>query len=435
MEDHGEDFPLGRVPNSARYGWFSVAVQRFGQLSALSQFLLGATLGFGMKFWSAFWALTLGAVVLEVVSIIVGIAGQREGMSTSLLARWTGFGRYGSAVIGIVIAIGLVGWFGIQNAVFAAGLAQLIGGMPMWLWSVLAGAAVIAIVTFGFLSMGWTAYIAVPLFLILSGWAIISGLSHHALHHLVAMAPPGPLLTLGQGTTLVAGGFIIGAVITPDMTRFNRTAGGVVKQTILGITLGEYTIGLVGVLLAHAIRSSNVVSIVYSTSGFIGTIILIMATLKINDWNLYSSTLGIVNAIDTLFDKKVSRTKTTWVIGGIGTILAAVGILQHFVGFLIILGVAIPPISGIMMTDYWILGRQRQALGDSVTKGRLPDSTELFNWPMIVAWVGSFLLGYFVQWGIQSINSLVAAVMLYWVCSVIDGRLEKRPKSIVGETA
>lgn len=160
----GEDFPLSRVPQNARYGWVSVAVMRFGQLSALSQFLLGATLGYGMSFWSAFWALTLGAVVLEIVSIVVGIAGQREGLSTSLLARWSGFGRYGSAVVGLVIAVGLVGWFGIQNAVFAQGLVQLIGILPEWLWSIIAGVAVIIIVTYGFLSMGWTAYIAVPLF-------------------------------------------------------------------------------------------------------------------------------------------------------------------------------------------------------------------------------------------------------------------------------
>ncbi|MCL4319241.1 MAG: cytosine permease, partial [Firmicutes bacterium] len=355
--EHGEDFPLSRVPQSARYGWFSVAIQRFGQLSALSQFLLGAALGFGMTFWSAFWALTLGAVVLEIVSIIIGIAGQREGLSTSLLSRWSGFGQYGSALVGLIIAVGLIGWFGIQNAVFAQGLVQLIGIFPEWLWSIIAGVAVIVIVTYGFLSMGWTAYVAVPLFLVLAAWTTISGLSHHSFHQLIHMLPPGSLLTLTQGTTLVAGGFIIGAVITPDMTRFNRNASDVVKQTILGITLGEYTIGLVGVLLAHAVRSSNVVNIVYSTSGFLGTVILITATLKINDWNLYSSSLGIVNMMNTVFGRKVSRMRTTWIIGGLGTLLAALGILQHFVGFLTILGVSIPPISGIMLTDYWILKR------------------------------------------------------------------------------
>ena len=52
--------------------------------------------GFGLDFWPAFWAFTLGAIILEIVSIFTGIAGMREGLSTSLLTRWTGFGRYGS---------------------------------------------------------------------------------------------------------------------------------------------------------------------------------------------------------------------------------------------------------------------------------------------------------------------------------------------------
>ena len=117
-----DDYALTRVPASARYSWWSVAVQRFGQVSALSQFLLGATLGFGMSFWSAFLALTLGAVVLEIVAIFVGVIGVKEGLSTSMLSRWTGFGRAGSALIGLAIGISLIGWFGIQSAVSAQGL-------------------------------------------------------------------------------------------------------------------------------------------------------------------------------------------------------------------------------------------------------------------------------------------------------------------------
>lgn len=103
-----DDYALSRVPSGARYSWWSVAVQRFGQISALSQFLLGATLGFGMGFWQAFLALTLGAVILEVVAVFVGVIGVREGLSTSMLARWTGFGRAGSAVIGLAIGISLI---------------------------------------------------------------------------------------------------------------------------------------------------------------------------------------------------------------------------------------------------------------------------------------------------------------------------------------
>ena len=98
-----DDYALRRVPEDARYHWFSVAIQRFGQLSSLASFLLGATLGFGMEFWDAVLAITLGAVILEIVTIFTGIAGQREGLSTSVLARWTGFGTAGSTLIGLAI--------------------------------------------------------------------------------------------------------------------------------------------------------------------------------------------------------------------------------------------------------------------------------------------------------------------------------------------
>src|SRR5690606_25330223 len=160
-----DDYAISRVPLQARYSWWSVAVQRFGQLSALSQFLLGATLGFGMTFWESFWAITFGAVILEVVAIALGVIGMREGMSTSMLARWCGFGQAGSALIGLAIGISLVGWFGIPSGVSAEGLYQLLPVMPVWAWSLVFGLAVTAIVVKGFHSMAWTAYLTVPAFM------------------------------------------------------------------------------------------------------------------------------------------------------------------------------------------------------------------------------------------------------------------------------
>lgn len=410
-----DDFALTRVPASERYSWFSVAVQRFGQLSALSQFLLGATLGFAMDFWSAFWALTLGAVILEVVAIFTGIAGQREGLSTSVLARWSGFGRYGSSLIGLVIAISLIGWFGVQNAVFAEGLHSLIGILPLWAWSILTGLIVTVIVIFGFLSMAWTAYITVPAFLLLSGYAIFSALQHYSLGYLVSSPAPGHVMTLAAGTTIVAGGFIVGSVITPDMTRYNRSVADVIKQTVIGVTLGEYTIGLIGVLLAHAVRSSDVIAIVTSTSGVIGTIVLIAATLKINDWNLYSSSLGFVNILDTVFGMHVNRAVVTLIVGIIGTVLSALGVLQLFVPFLTVLGVTIPPIAGIMVVDYFLLRRHRKELDESASRNGLPTIVESWNPVSIVVWIIASIIGYTLQWGIPVLNSLFSAAILYFL--------------------
>ena len=414
-----DDYALTRVPREARYSWWSVAVQRFGQVSALSQFLLGSTLGFGMHFWTAFWAFTLGAVILEVVSIGVGIIGAREGLQTSLLTRWTGFGHGGSAVVGLAIAISLIGWFGVQSGVSAEGLASLIGVLPTWGWSLLFGLAVTFIVLWGFGSMQWVAYVTVPAFLLLVAWSIGTGLVGHDVGALVSAAPPGPELTLLQGTTLVAGGFIVGAVITPDMTRFNRSAGDVVKQTVVGFTLGEYVIGMSGVLLAHAIRSDDIITIVTSSVGWVGTLVIILGTLKINDWNLYSSGLGLVNFVGTVFGKRVNRAVATLVLGIAGSVLAAAGILANFVGFLIVLGVAVPPVAGIMVAEYFVVKQWRPELERSRAAGTLPESAPTWVPATLVIWLAAALIGGFVAWGLPSINSLVAAFVLY----VVAGKL------------
>ncbi|MFI6541204.1 purine-cytosine permease family protein [Nonomuraea sp. NPDC050547] len=408
-----EDYALERVPASARYGWMTIAVQRFGLLSALSQFLLGATLGLGMTFWQAVLAVTLGAAILELVAIALGIAGMREGLSTSLLARWAGFGRYGSGLVGLVIATALLGWFGVQTAVLARGVSGLLGGSPAWIWAIAGGLVITAIVVHGFAGMAWTAWITVPAFLALAGWAIAVELAQRPLGELIASSPAGPAMSLAQGATLVAGGFIVGAVISPDMCRFNRNAADVVKQTVLGISLGEYVLALVGVLLAHALRTGDVVTIVTTTSGTVGVLVLITATAKVNDWNLYAASLGVTNTLYTAFGLKAGRAAVTVGLGVVGTALAALGMADHLVGFLILLGVAIPPIAGIMVAEYYVVRTWRAVLDTSREQGALPARSPGWVPAALAVWVAAALIGHYVTWGIPALNALLAAFVLY----------------------
>lgn len=417
---HGDDFALSRVPQDSRKHWFGIAVQRFGQVSALSQFLLGATLGYAMTFGDAVLAFLLGSIILEVVIVFVGFIGQREGLNTSLLARWTGFGEVGAALVGLAIGISLIGWFGIQSAISAQSLDNLMPGVfPVWAWSLLFGLAVTAIVAFGFKGMQLLANVTVPLFLILVGWSVISELSRHSIVDLMTSPPPGPSMSVLAGTGIVAGGLIVGAIISADMTRFNRSGADVVKQTVVGVTLGEFVIGLSGVLLAHATASGDIVAIITSSVGFIGLLIVITGTLKINDWNLYSSTLGLVNFISTAFGKNLNRVTTTVVLGVVGSVLAAAGILDQFAGFLTILSVAFPPIAGIMVAEYFIVKRWRPELEDSRAAGRLPESAPRIVPATIVIWLVSSVAGYFITWGIPSVFSLLISMLLY----IVAGKL------------
>jgi cytosine permease len=277
------------------------------------------------------------------------------------------------------------------------------------------GLAVTAIVAIGFVGMQWLANIAVPLFLILVAWSVISELSKHSIGDLITSPAPGPAMSLWQGTGIVAGGLIVGAIITADMTRFNRSRADVIKQTVVGVSAGEFAIGLTSVLLAHAAASGDIVAIVTSSIGFVGLIIVITGTLKINDWNLYSSTLGLVNFISTVFSTNLHRVTTTIVLGVIGSVLAAAGILTQFISFLVILGVAFPPIAGIIVAEYFFVRRWRGDLEATRASGRLPEYAPRIVPATIIIWIVSALVGYFVTWGISAVWSLLLSIVLYTV--------------------
>nr|QEO75061.1 hypothetical protein [uncultured bacterium] len=413
-----DDQALTRVPDQARYPWVSVATQRFGQTSALSQLLLGATLGFGMTFWDAFLALTVGVIVLDAIAIAVGVIGQREGLATAMLARWTGFGHAGSAMLGLIIALSTTGWFGIQTGLVGATLASVTWPGSAVVWSVVFGLVVTVITAYGFRWMAWTAYLAVPAFLLLILWVAVELLAAHDLGALVGGQPPGPKIGMITAITLVAGSFIVGAAVAPDMTRFNRSSWDVVKQTVLGITLGEWGVGCAGVLLAHALRSNDVVSAVTGTAGWVGALVVVTAVLKINDWNLYSASLGLVNFFDAVFNVRISRAQVSIMVGTAGTILAAGGILTQFTDFLAFLGVVFPAVPGIMIAEYFVVRRWRNEI--STTRPRVPRSAPSWVPATVVIWPASAVIGELLPFGQSSVNALVVAFGLY----VSAGRLD-----------
>ncbi|MET9629456.1 cytosine permease [Lentzea sp. NPDC006480] len=411
-----DDQALSRVPDQARHPWLSVATQRFGQTTALSQLLLGATLGFGMSFWDAFLALTIGALVLNAVAVAVGVIGQREGLSTAILTRWTGFGHAGSAMLGLIIALSCTGWFGVQTGLAGATLANVAGVLPAPVWSLLFGIAVTVIAAYGVRWMAWTAYVAVPAFLLLLVWLVLTKVDD--LPKALTSEAPGTPIGMMTAATLVTGSFIVGAAIAPDMTRFNRNEWDVVKQTILGITLGEWVISLAGVVIAHGLGTTDIMGVIGSSSGWIGALIVVTAVLKINDWNLYSASLGLVNFFDAVFAVRISRAQVTVMVGCAGSFLAAAGIVHQFSHFLVLLGVVFPPVTGIMIAEYYVVRRWRNEIIS--TRPHVPRSAPSWVPATVVIWPAAAILGELLPFGQSSVNSLVLAFALY----VSAGRLD-----------
>lgn len=411
------DYSLSRVPEGAKQPLWQILMIRIGAICCVSQLVLGATLGYGMTFWGAFWATMLGSVILQVVSWALGTAAAREGLSTSLLSRWCGLGKNGSAILGGVVAISMVGWFGVQNSVFAEGMFSITGVLNFPIWAIITGLGITLLVIAGIRWIARFATVFVPLFIaaVIISAAIV--LQDHSLIEFLNSPHPGPELTFGTATTMVAGGFIAGSICTPDYARYLKNGTQVFWMTLIGTFVGELGMNLLAVILAHATGTDNVTDIMMATSGVLGVIIVVASTVKLNDMNLYSSGLGVATAINALFNVKINRNVMTWTLGIIGTLLSVIGIINYFTNFLTLLGVAIPPAAGIMVIDYFILKRNRAVLEETRPSGKLPQKAEKWNPIALTVWALAFCVGEgssILAIGIPGLNSLIFAGVAYW---------------------
>ena len=418
MTTASDDYSASRVPPAARSKLLTVTLVRIGAMTSLSQFMVGATLGNSMSFQDAILATILGSLVIEFVSLGLGIAGAREGLSTSLLARWCGFGRYGSVIIGFLIGVSLLGWFGIQNAVFANALNHSFHGQLGFApAAIISGAAITILVAFGFKAISWTAKLVVPLFFAVILWSMYQILGTNSFVELLTVAPAGKALTLGVGATVVAGGYIAGALVTPDMSRYCKNSKHVFWMTFSSIVVGEFIVNTMAIVIAHAMGTSDVMTILTQTAGWIGLVTVIFSTVKINDINLYSSSLAVGTAIEGSTGKRYGRVGLTILMGIIGTALSIAGILDRFVDFLVLLGVTFPPIAGVMLVDYFVLKTSRAELDASRAKDALPTKVASIRWTAVTACLAGSASGLLITAGIPSLTSLFFAAVVYWIAA------------------
>ena len=106
---------------------------------------------------------------------------------------------------------------------------------------------------------------------------------------------------------------------------------------------------------------------------FFGLLALVLATWTTNVTNAYSGGLALSNLLG--FDESKFK-HTTGIAGGIGTLLAAFGVLGKFEAFLNLMSALLPPLAGVIIANYWIIGRGKKA-AFKIQDGRIhagPDS-------------------------------------------------------------
>lgn len=137
--------------------------------------------------------------------------------------------------------------------------------------------------------------------------------------------------------------------------------------------------------------------------GFGGLLVLILAQWTTNDNNLYTSSLSLSN---------IFRIKKSNLVLIIGAISGGMGVVDYFTDWLNFLGIGVPPMAGIIIADYYVIKKQKYDIDQSI----LPK----WNYNAVISWVLAGIIGFTVSLGIASLNSLLAAFIIYIVLEKIN---------------
>ncbi|CAE6916544.1 codB [Symbiodinium sp. CCMP2592] len=285
----GSDYALCRVPRHARYSWPSMALEQMAQGGCIANVVIGAQIGHKMTSTDALLAVLLGNLILALMGLALGMIGCREGMTTSMLGRWTGLGVVGTGLLSLITTGSLLGWFGIQAAIAGDGL-EAIGRLGYaWTWTLVNGALVTFIVVFGFRWMVGASWITGPIFLLVVIWACIVSLrdSGHEKHDVELSE-----LSLLHGTGVVVGGWVVGTTIASDVFRFARSKRQAASLVALPRSCSLAVYMVAGVLLSQAYGTDDVITIMHESVGLGAVVVVVAGEMVINCANIYSAMLG-----------------------------------------------------------------------------------------------------------------------------------------------
>lgn len=387
MSELHDDFSRTPVSDSGLRPWWYLMIIEMGVMISIPIFVLGGQLGLGLKFTDLILATFSGAAILGVIGALTARLGAVTRCSTALIARTT-FGRKGASVIALILTMGMIGWWGVQTEMFANAVVQLANQLFHVNFSreitiAIGGTAMITTAALGIRAIGRLSYLAVPLLVGGLVYALSTAFAEGRFNSLMQFQPAQTdLLTVGAGAATVAGGFIVGASMNPDYSRFARTKAHALAYSILDYAfmypLLLIACGVIGVAFQTKDTMIHLAPASLSWSIFL---MMMFATWAANDCNLYSSSLSLAAVLPRL-----RRSHLAILAGLIGIGLAEFHIAGHMVSFLTLLGILIAPISGVFVIN--ALGHDK-----SITEKEL-DSVKDWHYAQLFAWGAGAFVGY-----------------------------------------
>ena len=351
-----------------RQSWLSIAAVWAGGMICVPCLMIGGVLSQGgLSLAEIVISILIGYGLICLYMIFVGMQACDTGLPVAVMAEGALGKRGARYIISVLLAIACVGWFGIQSATcgqaFASMAATMLNlGTPstamVAISSIVWGVIMLLTACAGFKGLKWLNYVAVPLLVIVCLYGLIAGIVAHDGGEAIAAYAPAQSAGLVYGISMVVASFALGGVISADYCRFAKSRADVVKSSIVGVIPAGLFMLLTGALMSIVTGQYDISAILVSLGvPFLGLIALVLATWTTNVTNAYSGGLALSNLLG--FDESKFKI-TTGIAGAIGTVLAAFGLLNAFQGFLSLMSALIPPLAGVIIAAYWIVGRGKK---------------------------------------------------------------------------
>ena len=403
-----DDFARGAVSGSAEATGLHLGLIIVGGTIGFAVFVISSQIGGALGYARAGLAFAIGSLILGFMGAITSYVGAKSRLSTYLLTEFA-FGPTGAKIANLVVALSLVGWFGVICNTLGLATQEMLReswniDVPPPVVITAASALMISVTAAGYTGIDRLALFLTPFMALLIGYAAFLALNADGGEPLAVEQA----FTFQTAVSAVVGTYIVGVIIQPDYSRFAVNVRHAVWSVFIALAL---FFPLVQFFSAVPSMATGERSVLLVMSG-LGIILPAFFLLFLGAWSsnvlcLYSSSLSVATLM-----ARARLSHIIIAIGVVGTALAYVMVQEAIVDYLVLLGITIPPIGAIYIVEAMFVRRFSMELDDL-------DSEPSFNLRAFGAWAAAIAVGYCSDRGlmgivgIASIDSLIVACALY----------------------
>jgi putative hydroxymethylpyrimidine transporter CytX len=407
-------------------------------LGGLDYFILWSSLGVGLlvlsagsflseaSFLDAIFAIIVGSAAGSILLALAGKIGSDHGIP-SLITMRPAFGIRGSYLPATLNILQLVGWTTFEIMIMARAADMLTGSMvPYYFWAAIFGVLVALLGITGPLNVArqWIGKFAVWIAYGTSAIIIFNLINSADIAALISS--PGEGLSFFSALDLVIAMPVSWMPLVADYNRFSKKSKSALWGTFIGFTMTNILFYFGGILLG----TSDILAIVVAIQAmFFGFLMLLLIVDEAD--NAFADVYSASVSTQDIFPK-ISQKHLIVGFTALSAILAMMVSIDQYELFLLLIGAIFVPLFGVVLTDYYIVKRQKY------TEQMLyvPQNRLGIGVPAIIAWTLGALLNYILSplspiyipqlpaIG-ATIPSLAAASLIYLAITKLQQRLQQ----------